>query len=216
MRVLIADDHALLRAGVVEFLSGVNPDWNFLQASTLEEVADHLDETSVDLLILDLKMPGMKGVASVQALRNSHPLLNIAVLTGSEDRATILECLSAGVHGYILKSAAAEQLLQAVSTILAGGVYVPPALTRVTQQAEEAPPVTLPAAPWSGPPVALTGRQLDVLRLLAEGQSTKEIARVLGLGVGTVKVHLAGVYRALGAHSRMEAVVKAGRFQTQA
>ncbi len=215
MRVLIADDHALLRAGVVEFLSGVNPDWNFLQACTLDEVVDHLDETTVDLLILDLKMPGMKGVNSVQALRTEHPALNIAVLTGSEDRATILECLSAGVHGYILKSAAAEQLLQAVSTILSGGVYVPPALTRVTQQAEEVAPPVLPT-PWSGPPVALTGRQLDVLRLLAEGQSTKEIARVLGLGVGTVKVHLAGVYRALGAHSRMEAVVKAGRFQTQA
>lgn len=215
MRVLIADDHALLRAGVVEFLSGVNPDWSFLQANSLDEVMEHLAETTVDLLILDLKMPGMKGVASVQTLRNSHPALNIAVLTGSEDRATILECLSAGVHGYILKSAAAEQLLQAVSTILAGGVYVPPALTRVTQPTEEAP-VSLPAAPWSGPPVALTGRQLDVLRLLAEGQSTKEIARMLGLGVGTVKVHLAGVYRALGAHSRMEAVVKAGRFQTQA
>jgi DNA-binding NarL/FixJ family response regulator len=211
MRVLIADDHALLRTGVIEFLSGIHSDWSFIQADSLERADVILEGSKIDLLILDLNMPGMRGVASVQRLRADYPDVAIAVLTGAEDRGTILECLGAGVHGYILKSAQSEQLLQAVSTILAGGVYVPPSLTHVVQQA---PRGSVPGSSWNSLPAALTGRQLDVLRLLAAGQSTKEIARVLDLGVGTVKVHLAGVYRALGAHSRMEAVVKAGRFQT--
>ena len=211
MRVLIADDHALLRRGLIELLRGVYPDWDFVQASTLDEATTQLDEIEVNLLILDLKMPGMAGVSTVQMLRAKYPNLNLTVLTGSDDRSMILQCLSAGVHGYILKSAASEQLVHAVETIIAGGVYVPPLLSRVAHEDEIAPMVR-DTAPIT-PNVPMTGRQLEVLRLLAEGRCTKDIARVLGLGVGTVKVHLAGVYRALGAHSRMEAVVKAGKFR---
>lgn len=211
MRVLIADDHALLRRGLIELLRGVYPDWDFIQAATLQEATDQLEIQDVSLLILDLKMPGMAGVTTVQALRSKYPSLNLTVLTGSDDRAMILQCLSAGVHGYILKSAASDQLIHAVETIIAGGVYVPPLLSRVANE-DEAVPALRDSAPIS-PNVPMTGRQLEVLKLLAEGRCTKDIARVLGLGVGTVKVHLAGVYRALGAHSRMEAVVKAGKFR---
>jgi DNA-binding NarL/FixJ family response regulator len=211
VRLLIADDHALLRRGLIELLRGVYPDWEFLQAETLEETTGMLETHSVTLLILDLKMPGMNSVSTVHALRSKYPSLNVTILTGSDDRAMILQCLSAGVHGYILKSAASEQLIQAVETILAGGIYVPPLLSHVPHE-DEAVPVVRESAVIS-PNLPMTGRQLEVLKLLAEGRCTKDIARTLGLGIGTVKVHLAGVYRALGAHSRMEAVVKAGKFR---
>lgn len=211
MRVLIADDHALLRRGLIELLRGVYPDWDFVQASSLDEAITELETHPVNLLILDLKMPGMSGVSTVQSLRARYPALHLSVLTGSDDRAMILQCLSAGVHGYILKSAASDQLVHAVETIMAGGVYVPPLLSRVVNDEDVAPLARNSTA--ISPNVPMTGRQLEVLQLLAEGRCTKDIARVLGLGVGTVKVHLAGVYRALGAHSRMEAVVKAGKFR---
>lgn len=211
MRVLIADDHSLLRRGLIELLRGVYPEWTFVQAGSLDEAIAELEAHPVNLLILDLKMPGMAGVSTVQSLRARYPTLQLSVLTGSDDRAMILQCLSAGVHGYILKSAATDQLVHAVETIMAGGVYVPPLLSRVVND-DDVAPVVRDFAPIS-PNVPMTGRQLEVLQLLAEGRCTKDIARVLGLGVGTVKVHLAGVYRALGAHSRMEAVVKAGKFR---
>jgi DNA-binding NarL/FixJ family response regulator len=168
------------------------------------------------------------------ALREVYPQTRVAVLTGTEDRATILDCLGAGVHGYILKSGAAETMLQAIETLLAGGVYVPAMITRV---AAAAPPMAHPHGPGhastsaatepalsplaaaGGPvlakPAGLTPRQIDVLKLLAEGRSTKDIARGLNLGLGTVKVHLAGVYRALGASNRMEAMVRAGRLKLE-
>ncbi len=210
MQILIADDHALLRRGLIELLHSVYPDWEFLQASTLDETTELLNVHRVGLLILDLKMPGMNSVHTIHSLRTKYPDLSVTILTGSDDRAMILQCLSAGVHGYILKSAASEQLVQAVETILAGGIYVPPLLSHVPH--EDEPVMAVRENVTLSPNLPMTGRQLEVLKLLAEGRCTKDIARALGLGIGTVKVHLAGVYRALGAHSRMEAVVKAGKF----
>jgi DNA-binding NarL/FixJ family response regulator len=201
--ILVADDHALVRQGLVRLLKDAHSDWRFGEAGTLDETIEALSGAPHDLLVIDLNMPGMEGSASLQALREAYPTTRIAVLTGAEDRATILDCLSAGVHGYILKSDAVGHLVEAIETVMRGQVYVPQALTRIVQ----ARPAPQPAS------ATLTPRQFEVLQLLAEGRSTKDIARRLDLGVGTVKVHLAGVYRALGAQNRMEAVVKAGKFK---
>lgn len=201
---MIADDHALVRRGLIGLLRAHEPGWRFAEAGGLEETLARLAVELPALLVLSLHLPGMRGGLSLRALRAAHPGLRLAVLTGTDDRNTILDCLGAGAHGYMLKSADPEQLLHAVRMVLAGEIYVPPGLASLTGP-----------APPPAPPV-LTARQADVLRLLAEGRSTKEIARTLNLGVGTVKVHLAGVYRALGAHSRMEAVVRAGRVRLPA
>lgn len=211
VNLLVADDHALLRQGLIELLHGVYSDWNFYQASTLDETIDVLDANDITMLILDLKMPGMNSVATIERIRSQYPTVSVTILTGSDDRATILQCLKAGVHGYVLKSGASNQLVQAVETVLAGGIYVPPLLSHVSNVDPSYP--SMLDIPAMSPSLPMTGRQVEVLKLLAEGRSTKDIARVLGLGIGTVKVHLAGVYRALGAHSRMEAVVKAGKFR---
>jgi DNA-binding NarL/FixJ family response regulator len=211
MLIVVADDHTLVRQGLLALLRVGHSEWSFREADTLDEALEHLADGRPDLLVIDLQMPGMDGGASLAALREAHPDLKIVVLTASEQRETILESLAAGVHGYVLKSETPEQLLRAIDTILGGGVYVPAALTRMVQGGRTTP-TPRPAVPPQQRP-ALTPRQVEVLNLLAEGRSTKEIAQRLNLGLGTVKVHLAGVYRALGAHNRMEAVVKAGRFR---
>ncbi len=236
MRVLIADDHALLRQGLILLMRDAHPDWVFGEAASFDETLEQLSQAPADLLLIDLHMPGMDGSRTLLALREVYPQSRVAVLTGTEDRATILDCLGAGVHGYILKSGAAATMLQAIETLLAGGVYVPAMITRVASaslptahphahDAGHAPtyvPSEQAASPFPAAGVAglakpggLTPRQIDVLKLLAEGRSTKDIARGLNLGLGTVKVHLAGVYRALGASNRMEAMVRAGRLKLE-
>jgi DNA-binding NarL/FixJ family response regulator len=225
MRVLIADDHALVRQALRQLLSddesglpGDKEGLTFAEADGLDAALEVLADQGVDLLLIDLSMPGMAGAASLRALREAHPTIKIVVITGWEDRVTMLECLAAGVHGYVLKSFATDQIVQAIAVILNGGVYVPPGIANVAggDAAHEnglikdrplAPPV-------NGTSMArFTKRQLDVLELLGQGRSTKEIARALELSEGTVKVHLAAIYRGLNVRNRTEAVVLASKLQ---
>jgi len=216
LKVLIADDHALLRQGLRQLLADKNPDYEFSEAEGFDSALEVLAASGGDLMLIDLGMPGMAGADSLRALREAHPSTKIAVLTGSDDRSTILECLGAGVHGYILKSSPMEEIQRAIATILAGGVYVAPSLTQLSfpQASKAVSPTTeasRPVADAQGEPPRFTTRQLDVLRLLAEGRSTKDIARTLELGPGTVKIHLAAIFRTLNAHNRTEAVVLASK-----
>jgi DNA-binding NarL/FixJ family response regulator len=212
LKILIADDHALLRQGLRQLLGEANPDYEFAEADGLDAALDVLAAGGADLLLTDLNMPGMAGAESLRALREAHPATKVAVLTGSDDRKTILECLGAGVHGYIVKASPVTEIQRAIATILAGGIYVAPSLTQLSAlpaaQPVEAPPEVTRSS--VGAP-RFTTRQLDVLRLLAEGHSNKEIARTLDLGPGTVKIHLAAIFRTLHAHNRTEAVVLAAK-----
>lgn len=228
MRTLIADDHPLLRRALLELLRGAHPDWIFHEAGSFAEVRQACAEQAIDLASIDLLMPGLSGPRDLAALIRDYPELRVVVLTGTDDRSTILDCFSAGVHGYVLKSSAAEHLQRAVEMIIDGGIYMPStvaggfgaggfnstarAALRPGGFGEPAP--MLPRSDLAerlDEIEGLTGRQRDVLNLLAQGCSTKDIARKLDLGIGTVKVHLAGLYKALGARNRMEAVVKAGQ-----
>jgi DNA-binding NarL/FixJ family response regulator len=208
MHVLIADDHTLIRQALISLLMQSWPSWIFGQAGSLLAVRERLDADTVALLIIDLDMPGMDGSASLRRLRQDYPSVKIAVLTSTDDKSTILGCLGAGVHGYFLKADASQQLLLAVQTILAGGVYLPASLSEVGAEQSAAAPVPnqQPVPPATVP--QLTTRQREVMVLVAQGRSTKEIARILDLGIGTVKVHLSAAYRALGAQNRVDAVVK--------
>jgi DNA-binding NarL/FixJ family response regulator len=216
LKILIADDHALLRQGLRQLLGDENPDYEFAEADGFNAALDALAQSQADLLLIDLGMPDMCGAESLRKLRAAHPDTKVAVLTGSDDRATILHCLGAGVHGYIVKSSPVAEILRAISTIMAGGVYVAPSLAEVSSvHSLPLPASTLDRAADSDPAAAdiprFTSRQREVLRLLAQGRSTKEIARTLDLGPGTVKIHLGAIFRALNAHNRTEAVVLASR-----
>jgi DNA-binding NarL/FixJ family response regulator len=225
MQILIADDHALVRQGLRQLLAddelglpNASGDLSFLEADGFDAALEVLATKGADLLLIDLSMPGMAGANSLRALREAHPNTKIVVITGWEDRATMLDCLGAGVHGYVPKSFATDQIVKAIEVILGGGVYVPSEIANLNggetmngSGGKDKPHASLP--PTVPALARFTKRQLDVLQLLGQGRSTKEIARALELSEGTVKVHLAAIYRGLNARNRTEAVALASKLQ---
>ena len=203
INVLIADRYVLFGRGLAGLLQEERPGWLFDHANSVDQMLDRLQAQPADLVLLDLHLPGLSGAEGLQRVRALYPNQTVVVMADDEERATILACLSAGAHGYLLRSTTMNQLLRAMETVLSGCVFAPAALTGAAP--------AQPPAMSSGSPLLthLTDRQIEVFHLLAEGCATKTIARRMGLAVGTVKVHLAAIYRVLGAHSRVEALAKA-------
>jgi DNA-binding NarL/FixJ family response regulator len=206
MRILLADDHALFRSGLRLVLEQLGPDVSVTEAGDFQEALAQ-SEPTLDLALLDLNMPGMDGAAGVVRIRDKAMGVPVVVISASEDAADIERLLDAGAVGYIPKSSSSQVLLSALSLVLAGGVYVP---TQVLRRA--LPPYGSSGYSGKHPAgSALTNRQLDVLRLLVQGKPNKVIARELSLSEGTVKIHLASLYRTLNAANRTEAVMAAQR-----
>jgi DNA-binding NarL/FixJ family response regulator len=203
MRALVADDHELFRSGLKQLLVDVLGAEDVREAETLDQAIDILtNEGAGDLVLVDLRMPGMSGAEALAALRDGFPDAKIAVVSAWEERAEILAALGAGVHGYIPKSLPSTEIAEALRTILDGRIYVPAAIGK----REPGAPVTT-AASQDGQD-KLTGRQKEVLNELLKGQASKEIARTLDIAEGTVKIHLAAIYRALGVRTRAEAIAR--------
>jgi DNA-binding NarL/FixJ family response regulator len=208
---IVADDHPLVRRGVRMVLEAEFTDSRVIEAAHLDAALAAVVAQPDALLLIDLDMPGMDGAESLRALRQEFPLLLMAVLTGNADRTMIAAALSAGVNGYILKASPPEELLHAVSTICGGRLYLAGVLSNFS---ETAGPSVAPHPPDHEPRQGLpplTPRQRDVIAWLMMGHSNKQIARDLHIGEGTVKIHLAAVFRALGAQNRTEAVMMATR-----
>ena len=201
LRALIADDHELFRSGLKQLLVDVLDAEEVREAETLDEAIELLtNEGAGDLVLVDLRMPGMSGAEALAALRDGFPDAKVAVVSAVEDRSEIFAALAAGVHGYILKSLPASGIADAIRAVLSGQIYVPPALGRREPGAvAEAPPPSSEK---------LTARQKEVLAELLKGRSSKEIARALEIAEGTVKIHLAAIYRAIGVRTRAEAIAK--------
>ena len=202
--LVIGQPCALLRDGLVR-LFDAGAHGAVQAAATLDEAATLLAEAGDAVLLLDLALPGADGFAGIGAMRARFPGLRIVVLAARGCQDETLRCLAAGALGYVAKAEGLAALRQAVDVVRRGGVHVP------AWPAAPAAPVSTALAPSARPGVgALTGRQRDVLLLLAEGRSTKDIARCLDLAVSTIKVHLAAVYRVFGARNRVEALCRAG------
>jgi DNA-binding NarL/FixJ family response regulator len=197
MKVLIADDHPLVRDALAHALLELDPALQALQTDSLEGLIELARAGSADLALVDLNMPGMNGTDGLLQLRRAAPTLPLVVASGQDDAATIRAVLATGAAGFIPKSERADVLIGALQLVLAGGTYVPPSLL----DAAPAPPTVVAGE--------LTPRQVDVLRLLMRGEPNKRIARELGLTEGTVKIHIAAILRALQARNRTEAVVRA-------
>ncbi len=163
-------------------------------------------QPEIALSLFELNLPGVSGATSLTAVRDCFPHLQVAVVSASVRRQDILMTLDAGAHGYVPKNAGPAELAAALKLILDGIIYVPPSIASTSSLVVEGPVLNaLPAKNTATD--MLTPRQREVLWLLLKGQSNKEIARTLNLGEGTVKVHMAGLFRALGVNTRAAAAV---------
>jgi two-component system nitrate/nitrite response regulator NarL len=203
MRILIAEQNTLLRTSLAELIRNDRPDWVLMQAGSLPEARQCLDDNVTVLLLgADLMPPG--DLTGLRLLRADFPDLKIVIRADRPDRATVLSCFRAGAHACVVSSMSAFDLILAIRCAATGEA----AFASVFSELAPPPPVWHHPR-YERPAQKLTCRQYDVLRQLEHGRSTKEIARRLGLSVGTIKVHLASIYRTLGARNRVEAAIKA-------
>jgi DNA-binding NarL/FixJ family response regulator len=200
VKILSCDDHDLFRAGLRQVLEDLEGEPELLEAADADEAFAVLrQQGDVDLVLLDLGLPGTSGLDALRRLRREHPLVPVVVISGSERGADIRASLDAGASGFIPKSARRTVLLSALELVFAGGVYVPPALLAATRGAPGEDERRERAE-------LLTPRQRGVCALLAKGLTNNEIAGVLGIRAGTVKVHVAAILETLDVSNRTEAV----------
>lgn len=206
MKVLIADYHALLRDGLGILIKELANTVDATQCDCYAAVSDTFGRESVDLALIDLNLPGLSGLASIADLCRRFVNVPIVVMAASERWSDACAAIDAGARGYIPKSASSAIVLAALRLILSGGVYLPPLMSHPSG------PVVRAAVNSHGsdPERKLTPRQMDVLRCLAHGKSNKEIAYELGLSQGTVKIHIAAIFRAFKVRNRTQAVIAAG------
>jgi len=204
MKLLIIDDHPVLRDGLAAFLQQAGFDTVVMQASSVAEGLDIAgDHSEIDVVILDLMMPGVNGFDAISKLGMIRPDLPVMVLSSSENPSDVRRALALGALGYVPKSSSANVLFAAVRLVLEGGRYVPPLILDHPAQAVFREPMTLDAG-------RLTDRQVEVLRLVASGQPNKMIASSLELSEKTVKSHITAIFRALNVINRTQAA-EAGR-----
>ncbi len=205
MRVLIADDHPLVIEGMKLNLSRLDPDMHFTVAQSVEQLHQLLREgPSPDLALIDLSMPGAQGSQHISEVLRLRPKMRVLVLSACEDGALMQKLINQGAHGYLPKSYPPDIMLSAIRLVLSGSTYIPPMAMHADGYAS--PPTSDPEHEEQLAEL-LTERQIDVLRLLSRGSPNKVIARELGISEGTVKIHLAAIFRALNVRNRVEAVV---------
>ena len=207
MTILIVDDHPVLRDGLAALLAQAGPDTAVLQARDAREglalVESHPD---LDLIILDLAMPGMKGLQALAEFGRKRPDLPVIVLSSSEDPKDVRQALASGALGYVPKSASQQVLLSAVRLVLNGDLYIPPLILGEPSSAVE----RRSDGAGHNSRRLLTTRQVEILVLLSEGKPNKTIAATLTLSEKTVKAHISAIFKTLNVVNRTQAAV-AGR-----
>lgn len=205
--VLIVDDHELIRFAMSKVLCDSLPAGKVEWAANFATAKSKLDDPDLMLAIFDLGLPDLTHPRDLVAVRRRRPDIKVVVLSGRESRGDILAALEAGVHGYLLKREPVATLVKRLQLVMEGEIYVPPLLADLS----EMPPPT--AAEATGVELAqkLTVRQREMLECLVKGLSNKEIGRASGIAEGTVKMHLANLYRVIGASNRTQAAAIARR-----
>jgi len=201
IRILLVDDHSVVRQGLKMFLA-LDPDLDVVgEAADGAEALRLARELQPDVVLMDLLMPVMDGIAATAAIRKELPDVEVIALTSVLEDASVTGAVRAGAIGYLLKDTQAEELVRAIRAAAEGQVQLSPqALARLMREVR---------APES--PETLTEREMDVLRLLAQGQSNKEIGRTLHIGEKTVKTHMSNILSKLGMPSRTQAALYAVR-----
>ncbi|MEH6452305.1 MAG: response regulator transcription factor [Psychromonas sp.] len=206
-KILVADDHPLFRDAIANIIA-VNFNGSSVEQtkdieSTLEFVK-HSDD--LDLILLDLNMPGMSGLQGLLSLRNECPTIPVVIISAERDKQTILQTLSYGAVGFIAKSSSKECIVEAIESIFAGNVYLPADIMRLPEEPKSQNEfIVLPEKIAS-----LTRRELMVLKNLSQGEANKQIAFNLHISEATVKSHVSSILKKLGASNRVKVVLGCG------
>jgi DNA-binding NarL/FixJ family response regulator len=212
--ILVVDDHSVYRIGLRNVIEARVQGSRVIEASELQAVLSYFEtEQYFDLILIEAKSLGYHSLTLLREAHERSPTTRFAVMSTSNTRADVLNCLSAGFHGFVYKLQSDEEFLAAINDLLSGRIYVP----RWLADGEDRRPAVPPLVNLEGPPFVnleldihrLTPRQYEVLSLLATGMSNKEISLRLNIAAGTTKIHTSALLRALGARNRTEAAVKA-------
>ena len=206
-RILIADDHPLVRGALRQAVAGAVAGADIIECGSLEDVTKALDSCSdVDLILLDLAMPGVRGFSGLMYLRAQHPSAPVVVVSGNEDRSVIRLCIDFGASGFIPKSTDMETMRAAMLAVLAGEVWTPADVDLNDPGDRETIESVRRLA-------SLTPQQVRVLMMLSEGLLNKQIAYELSVSEATVKAHVSAILQKLGVESRTQAVIAASRIE---
>jgi DNA-binding NarL/FixJ family response regulator len=207
-RVLIADDHPLFRGALREAVNGLFESIKVAEAGTFEQVVERLESGGeIDLILLDLQMPGARGFSGLLYLRAQYPSLPVAIVSANDDPVVIRHCIEFGAAGFLPKTLGVEALRDAIARVLAGEMWTPPDVELAgAGDAETAALIRRLAT--------LTPQQLRVLMMLSSGLLNKQIAHELGVSEATVKAHVSAILQKLRVDSRTQAVIAAGKIET--
>jgi DNA-binding NarL/FixJ family response regulator len=203
LKLLLVDDHEMFRQGMKFLLADLDEHLEFTDAASCEQAMVVLSSESIDMVLLDLNMPGSQGLSSLHEIKTLYPGLPIAVLSGEDNPSLVREAIDQGASGYVPKSSSSQVLIAALRLILAGGVYLPAMVLNAVS-----PPK---AGIGEGAASPLSGRQTAVLLKAIQGKTNKVIARDLEIAEGTVKTHLSAAFKVLAVSNRTEAVYAAAR-----
>ena len=206
-RLLIADDHPLFRGALREAVVGLVDRADIAEAGTFEEMSKLLDESSeVDLILLDLSMPGVRGFSGLMFLRAQYPSLPVLVVSANDDPSVIRRCMDFGASGFMPKTLGIEQMRDAIKRVLGGAVWTPPDVDLTGGADAESAALMARLA-------SLTPQQVRVLMMLSEGMLNKQIAYELSVSEATVKAHVSAILQKLGVDSRTQAVIAAAKIE---
>jgi DNA-binding NarL/FixJ family response regulator len=208
--ILIADDHPLFRAALREVIVGMFSEYEILEAGTLDEAREFVTEEAdldLDLILLDLQMPGSSGFSGLIELRNAAPSVPIVVISAASSRDTVRDSITYGALGFIPKSLSKDEIREGMERVISGGLYIPSDETGTDFCSGKRGGKAYAGVDERAP--ALTQGELRVLDLLAKGKSNKVIAYELSIRESTVKAHITAILRKLKVHSRTQAVLAA-------
>jgi DNA-binding NarL/FixJ family response regulator len=209
LKVLVVEDHALVREGLAQLVKQLDADVRVFEASDGDKASAVLaSEPHLDLVMLDLALPGTDGLSWLGTQRKVNPTVPVVVISAYDDSQTVKRVLKAGASGFVPKAYPGDRLLDALRRVLNGEIVEPDNLRTVAvgTEAPTAPQITAKAKDFG-----LSGRQAEVLALMAKGKSNRDIAAAMGLTEGTVKIHVTAVFKALGVGSRTQALLAVAR-----
>ena len=206
-RLLIADDHPLFRGALREAVNGLFERVDVAEAGAFEEVVERLERGGeMDLVLLDLRMPGVRGFSGLMYLRAQYPGVPVVIVSASDDPAVIRRCMDFGASGFISKTLPVEAMRGAIASVLKGGIWTPPDVDPSSSADADTAAVLARLR-------TLTPQQVRVLMMLSEGLLNKQIAYELSVSEATIKAHVSAILQKLGVESRTQAVIAAAKIE---